>query len=82
MYEWDPGKAKANLVKHGVMFETARAFDWRTALVRFDAVHSRDEHRYLAVGYIGERLYVMVFTPSRPSHHRPRKGERPREEAL
>ena len=65
MYEWDPGKAKANLVKHGVMFETARAFDWRTALVRFDAAHSRDERRYVAVGYIGERLYVMVFTPRR-----------------
>ena len=46
MYECGPGKAKANLVKHGVMVEAARAFDWRTALVRFDGAHSRDEHRY------------------------------------
>ncbi len=65
MYEWDRGKALANLVKHGVMFEAAERFDWRTAIVRIDAAHSRDEHRYVAVGFIDERLHVMVWTPRR-----------------
>ncbi len=63
MYDWDPGKARANFIKHGVMFEAAEHFDWRSALVRVDAVHSREENRYVAVGFIGERLHVMVWTP-------------------
>lgn len=65
MYEWDPGKAAANLIKHGVMFDAARRFDWRTALVRPDAAHSQLERRYVAVGFIDERLHVMVRTPRR-----------------
>lgn len=63
MYQWDPAKAEANLIKHGVLFEAAEEFEWRSALVRFDAKHSSAERRYIAVGYIGERLHVMSWTP-------------------
>ncbi|MFN0024457.1 MAG: BrnT family toxin [Parvularculaceae bacterium] len=30
-----------------------------------DAADSRDETRYVAVGFIGERLHVMIWTPRR-----------------
>ncbi len=65
IYEWDPDKEAANAIRHGVVFETAEQFDWRSALVRIYAAHSGAEGRYVAVGFIGSRLHVMVWTPRR-----------------
>jgi len=31
-YEWDPGKARANLAKHGVSFDLVADFDWARAI--------------------------------------------------
>lgn len=61
MYEWDAGKAAANLAKHGVSFASAAAFDWNTALVRPDEKHSGAEARFRAIGPIGGRLHTMVL---------------------
>ncbi|MCG8510508.1 MAG: BrnT family toxin [Rhodospirillales bacterium] len=60
MYEWDESKRAANRKKHGVDFSEADRFDWETALVAEDDSH--DERRYIAIGFIGGVLHVMVFT--------------------
>ena len=59
-YEWDPAKNASNLEKHGVSFETIHGFQWATAISR-PAVRG-NELRYWAIGYIGDRLHVVVFT--------------------
>ncbi|MFZ5616813.1 MAG: BrnT family toxin [Pseudomonadota bacterium] len=63
MYEWNSAQAEANKAKHGVEFETAEGFDWTSALILDDEKHSDKERRYCAVGFIGDRLHVMIWTP-------------------
>ena len=61
-FEWDEAKNAANQAKHKCHFEAARAFDFSTALVVEDKRRDYDETRMIAVGYIGARLHVLVFT--------------------
>lgn len=61
-YEHDPRKLAINVEKHGVWFHEADGFEWDTALMRVDSRRRYGETRFEAVGLIGSRLYVMVFT--------------------
>jgi uncharacterized DUF497 family protein len=60
-YEFDPKKLAVNVYVHGVWFQEARRFEWETAVIRVDSRRQYPETRFEAVGYIGERLYVLVF---------------------
>lgn len=59
-YEWDENKRRENLEKHSVDFSAVNKFDWTTASLAEDLRH--DEPRFVAIGYIGVRLHVIVFT--------------------
>ena len=63
-FEWDDGKAAANLAKHGVSFNEAETvFTDPLARIDDDPDHSRDERRYLIVGHSGAgRLLLVSFT--------------------
>ena len=58
-YEWSDSRRIANLDKHGVDFAAIEAFEWHTAIERPDDRHR--EPRFVATGYIGDRLHVVVF---------------------
>lgn len=58
--EWDEAKRQANLAKHGRDFADIYRFDWDTAMVAEDNRH--DEPRWVATGYIGDRLCVAVYS--------------------
>jgi uncharacterized protein len=63
-FEWDPAKAKANLKKHRVSFETAVAvFRDPLAVTVFDQEHEEDEDRWVTLG-IAEKdeLLVVIHT--------------------
>lgn len=60
--EFDPAKDGANRAKHGVSLKAAAGFDWDTALEREDDRFDDGETRFVALGRIDSRLYVMVFT--------------------
>lgn len=63
-FEWDPVKAEANLIKHGVRFEEAiTVFHDLSASIEDDLLHSILEHRQLITGEsdTGNTL-VVVFT--------------------
>jgi hypothetical protein len=62
-YDWDEAKRQANLKKHGVDFARAEGFDWDSALVIEDRRQDYGEPRLSALGYIGKRLHVLIFTP-------------------
>ena len=50
-FEWDPAKAKANLKKHDVSFETAvTVFRDPLAVTVFDEEHTEDEDRWATMG--------------------------------
>jgi uncharacterized DUF497 family protein len=62
--EFDSRKSDANLAKRGLPFSLVAEFDWTTALVVADTRYAYPEPRFLALGVIGLRLHVVVFTPT------------------
>jgi hypothetical protein len=58
--EFDVAKNERNIRERGISFELAADFDWTTAYV---IPQERDgESRFLAFGFIGDRLHAMAFT--------------------
>lgn len=60
---YDPAKCERNTAERGLSFELVRAFDWSAALVLEDQRNDYGERRFQALGFIGDRLYMLVFTP-------------------
>ena len=64
-FEWDENKNLLNQRKHGVDFETAAfVFEDEYHVEMYDSRHSIEEDRYIAIGKVGDFLYV-VFTRRR-----------------
>ncbi|MCC5851298.1 MAG: BrnT family toxin [Alkalimonas sp.] len=60
-FEWDPVKANANLIKHGVSFAEAQSvFYDEFALQFFDAESSVAEDRFLMLGMSSEARILLV----------------------
>jgi len=64
IFEWDPAKAAANLLQHGVSFEeAATVFLDPLAKIHDDPDHSATERRDIIVGHsVQGRLLVVSFT--------------------
>lgn len=60
--EFDLEKNKRNVRERGVPFTLAAEFDFSSALIVEDDRRNYGETRYQAIGYIGSRLHVLVFT--------------------
>lgn len=61
IYQWDAGKAAANLKKHGVSFEdAATVFSDALALTYPDPDHSVDERREITIGHTIRQQLVFV----------------------
>jgi len=61
--DYDPNKDAVNTYKHGVSLALAQFFEWGMAQIEEDIRFDYGERRFKATGYIGQRLYVMVFCP-------------------
>ena len=61
-FEFDSAKNKANIAKHGIDMASAELFELVEAVVTVDSRLAYPETRYQAIGYLGSRLHVMVFT--------------------
>lgn len=61
-FEWDEEKDRINREKHGISFETASyVFQDKYYIEMYDFEHSIEEDRYIAIGMVGDLLFV-VFT--------------------
>lgn len=61
LFEWDDEKARANIKKHGIDFETAaRVFADENRLEIYDEVHSETEDRYITIGMIDNVACVVM----------------------
>ena len=58
-YEWDEEKSRANFEKRQLDFSEVRNFVWDTAIIRRS--DRFQEPRWLAIGYIGDQLHVLIF---------------------
>jgi uncharacterized protein len=61
--EFDPAKSEKNADTRGLPFDLAGQFDWENAIYAEDVRQSYPERRFVALGYLGERLHVLCFTP-------------------
>ena len=59
--EYDPDKSQTNIVNRGLSFDLVAQFDFESALTRIDDRKEYPEVRYQSLGYIGERLHVVVY---------------------
>ena len=62
-FEWDHGKARSNLAKHGVPFEYASfVFADEGRIEELDDQVAYGEERWKAVGLVHGRLYTVIYT--------------------
>jgi uncharacterized DUF497 family protein len=61
MFEWNEDKAANNKKAHNVSFDAVENFEFTTALVTEDTRKVYSETRYAALGFIANRLHVLVY---------------------
>lgn len=63
-FEWNDGKASANLKKHGISFNEAKTIFRDPLLITFpDQTHSVDEERFISIGCSTKgRTLVVIHT--------------------
>ena len=63
IFEWDDNKNAANIVKHGIDFETASyVFNDANRIIRYDEKHSLYEDRYTTIGSINGMITVLTIS--------------------
>jgi uncharacterized DUF497 family protein len=60
---FDPAKSERNERERGMPFSMVELLDWSDALIANDDRKDYGERRYRVLGYIGDRLHAVVFTP-------------------
>ncbi len=60
--DFDPIKNAKNILDRNLSFESAAYFDFSTAKFWVDERDCYSEMRFVAVGYLEDRLHVMCFT--------------------
>jgi uncharacterized DUF497 family protein len=59
---FDPANNASNIASRGLSFELVELMEWATR-------KAYGERRFQLLGYIGERLHAMVFTPREGQVH-------------
>jgi len=60
--EYDALKNHRNILERGLSFDSVKDFDFSTAFFFIDERKNYPEVRYLAVGYLKNRLHVLCFS--------------------
>lgn len=61
---YDPIKNQKNIDERQLSFDQAVNFDFLNAKIAIDERFDYGETRYIAVGFLGDRLHILVFTPT------------------
>lgn len=70
-FEWDPQKAKINLRKHRVSFtEAGTVFGDELSITVPDPDHSKNEDRYITIGWSSRGRLLMVSHADRGEYIR------------
>lgn len=60
---FDPAKSERNVTDRGLPFTLVEQLDWSGAVIEEDDRKDYGERRYRVLGFIGDRLHAVVFTP-------------------
>ncbi len=61
--DFDTAKSEKNRIERDLPFDRASDFGWADAVYAEDVRNQYPERRFVAVGYLDERLHVLCFTP-------------------
>ena len=62
-FVWDEEKARKNVVKHGIDFETAcRVFGDPFRVEWYDSDHSSYEERYITIGMVDHKCCILFVS--------------------
>lgn len=61
LFEWNEAKNRGNIRKHGIGFSTAASLFDHPHCIRLDVRKDYREDRWIAVGWIGPMLGLVVF---------------------
>lgn len=61
---YDPNKNQKNIDERGLSFDQVIDFDWDSAKIAIDERFAYGETRYIAAGFLNDRLHILVFTPT------------------
>lgn len=59
---YDPAKNQRNIRERALAFDQAVDFDFESALFAVDEREDYGEARYVALGWLADRLHVLCFT--------------------
>ena len=62
LISFDPEKNSRNVQMRGLSFTQVNDFDFETAFVEVDLRKEYGETRYVAIGFLHQRLHVLCFT--------------------
>lgn len=60
---FDLAKSERNERERGLAFSLVEQLDWSDAVIEEDDRRDYGERRYRVLGFIGDRLHAVVFTP-------------------
>ncbi len=66
---FDAAKNDRNVATRGISFDSAAEFQWDSALIVEDTRANYGERRFQSLGFIGEKLHMLVFTPRAGNVH-------------
>jgi len=61
--EYDHAKNAVNIKKHGIAFDAVLDMDQSTSFTAEDSRHDYGEQRFITMGFIHERLHILVWSP-------------------
>ena len=62
-------KSLRNEAERGLPFSLVQQMDWDSVLMKEDLRKDYGERRFQALGFIGDRLHAVVFTPREDKLH-------------
>ena len=66
---FDPAKSERNERDRGLPLSLVEQLDWSDAVIEEDDRKDYGERRFRVLGFIGDRLYAVVFTPRASKVH-------------
>lgn len=65
-FEWDEAKNRENIQKHGLDFRDAKKIFEGSTIVDLDLRRDYGEDRWKAIGWLGNRTVVVIYTEPTP----------------
>jgi uncharacterized DUF497 family protein len=62
--DFDPNKNEKNIRERGLSFDRVGDFDFANAAIHKDVRKDYSEARFVALGFLDDRLHVLCFTPT------------------